>query len=60
MRVWGWLFLVAAAYFTVAAGWAGQPRYRLQVFPFSIPMIAALGRQMSNPHLFGDAERQRV
>jgi 4-amino-4-deoxy-L-arabinose transferase-like glycosyltransferase len=60
MRVWGWFFLVAAAYFTVTAGWAGQPRYRLQVFPFSIPMIAALGRQMSNPHLFGDPKRQRV
>ncbi|MCX7992900.1 MAG: hypothetical protein N2651_04440, partial [Fimbriimonadales bacterium] len=47
-RVSGWLFLTAALYFPFTAGWAGQPRYRLQVFPYSLPVMASIARRRDN------------
>lgn len=47
-RLWGWLFLAAACYFTLTAGWAGQPRYRLQVFPYSLPVMVGIARRKDN------------
>lgn len=41
-RFWGLLFAAVAIYFTFTAGWAGQPRYRLQVFPYSLPVVACI------------------
>jgi 4-amino-4-deoxy-L-arabinose transferase-like glycosyltransferase len=41
-RIWGWLLVLTACYFTFTAGWAGQPRYRLQVFPYSLPVAACV------------------
>lgn len=39
---WALLFAAVAIYFTFTAGWAGQPRYRLQVFPYSLPVAACI------------------
>lgn len=47
-RMWGWLFFAAACYFTFTAGWAGQPRYRLQVFPYSLPVMVGIARRKDN------------
>ncbi len=46
VRRWeqGWylgLFVIAALYFTLTAGWAGNARYRLQVFSLSLPVAAS-------------------
>lgn len=48
-REWWWylcLFLLVALYFTLTAGWAGSARYRLQVFPFSLPVVTMGGAQL--------------
>jgi len=48
-REWRWflgLFVAVALYFTLTAGWAGGARYRLQVFPASLPLIVAGGSQL--------------
>lgn len=39
-RWWTVVFLVTALYFTVSAGCSGNPRFRLQTFIFSLPVIA--------------------
>lgn len=35
------IFVITALYFTLTAGWAGHARYRLQVFPLSLPVVAS-------------------
>jgi 4-amino-4-deoxy-L-arabinose transferase-like glycosyltransferase len=48
-REWRWylgLFLIIALYFTLTAGWAGSARYRLQLFPFSIPVTVVGATQI--------------